>query len=177
MICWNCGKEVPKGAKSCKFCESKIDDLPAMSPDELGQLLAASGMDEDTMEGMRRLVDEVGSAEEFANAIFVGDCPKCGSRNVGNCEETRGIENVTVGRCFDCGLFWCTECGYELKKDDTNCPHWTVCEACGEEEACPFMADMTECPKVGEWMESVGLLRGEETDEDEGEQEPDRETD
>ena len=33
MICWNCGKEVPKGARICKHCESKVEDLPDMSPE------------------------------------------------------------------------------------------------------------------------------------------------
>lgn len=167
MICWNCGKEVPKGAKSCKHCESKVEDLPDMSPEELGQMLTAAGVDENMLKEIRELAGKAGSAEEFANAIFIGDCPKCGSHNVGNCEETRGIEDVTVGRCFDCGLLWCAECGYELKKGDTGCPHWALCKDCVQQEDCPFVVDTTECPTVGKWMASVGLPRREEPSEGE----------
>ena len=177
MICWNCGKEVPKGAKSCKHCESKIEDLPDISPAELGPMLAAAGLTEDMLKEMRELAGEAKSADEFANMMFVGDCPKCGSKNVGNCEETRGIEDVTVGRCFDCGLMWCAECGYQLKKGETGCPHWAICKACPQDEDCPFVADTSGCPKVAGWMESVGLPGGNEPDEEGEKRDPPRGTD
>jgi len=79
MICWNCGKEVPKGARSCKYCESKVEDLPDMSREELGQMLTAAGVDENILKKISEHAGKAGSEEEFADAIFGGDCPKCGS--------------------------------------------------------------------------------------------------
>jgi hypothetical protein len=50
------------------------------------------------------------TADEFVDRIFVGNCPKCDSENTGNCENDPEIDNLLVGRCYDCGQLFCTEC-------------------------------------------------------------------
>lgn len=62
------------------------------------------------------------TAEGFADAIFVGPCPECGSKNVGDCDSDPDYNNILLGRCFACGNVWCTECGYKLKKGEKRCP-------------------------------------------------------
>lgn len=157
MICLNCGKEVPDKARSCKHCESKIDHDFPLKVEDLQKILLESGLTPEMLEEMGHEARKHNSAQEYANAIFVGTCPKCGSENVSDCDEMDGVEDVTVGRCFDCGLFWCTECGYQLKKGEKHCPHWTACDGCKEEEDCPHIVDTTQCPRVRKWMQSMGL--------------------
>lgn len=155
MLCLNCGKKVASTATSCKFCKMKFEAQPQLDHDELVQLLNDAGVDADLQEEMRQLAQDAGSADEFANSIFLGDCPKCGSKKVENCDEVKGIENVTVGHCLDCGLFWCSECGYHLKKGEKECPHWKVCGKCPDEDDCPYIVDATECEKVATWSRTT----------------------
>jgi hypothetical protein len=69
-----------------------------------------------------------GSAEEFATRILVGNCPKCGGLETGNCENDPDIGELLVGRCYDCGQLWCTVCGRLLE------PKAAVCDCWNEEE-------------------------------------------
>jgi hypothetical protein len=140
------------------------------------EALAAAGMSDDMLGEMRELAGKAGTAENFADLIFIGNCPKCGSEEVANCEETRTIEDVTVARCFQCGLFWCTECGNELSEDAAECPHWKICEACVQQDDCPYIVDSNECPKIAKWIEAAaqdrkgrepGWVPGEARDSDE----------
>jgi hypothetical protein len=156
MKCWNCDKEIPAGAKSCKFCEAKVKrDEPDISPKEAMSALQAAGLTGEMLDEMKELARNAETAEEFADSIFIGNCPKCGSEEVANCEETSEIEDVTVARCFGCGLFWCSECGYEMKAGETECPHWKLCEACAEQEDCPYLMETDGCPKIAEWLEAA----------------------
>ena len=86
--------------------------------------------------------------------IMVGECPKCGSDQVGDCDADPEIDNILVGRCFECGQLWCVECGEPLKDGLVDCGHFAVCESCdevGEEEFCPVPP--TECDKVVDWID------------------------
>lgn len=161
MQCLNCGKEVASNARSCKFCKADLEVLPDISPDEMLQMLKDAGLDEVAQEQLRKLAEETDSPDEFANALMLGDCPKCGSKKVEDCGEVEGVEDLTVGQCLDCGLRWCSECGYHLKKDELECPHWRVCKVCPDEEDCPHILDATECKKVVKWMKSAGVARRE----------------
>ena len=159
MICENCGKEIPDRAKSCQYCEATVDDELDMAPGEIMGALEAAGLNEEMLGEMKELAKKAGTAEEFADMIFIGSCPKCGSDNVANCEETRGIEDETVARCFQCGLIWCAECGHELKAGEAECPHWNICAKCEQEEDCPHIMETSECPQIAQWVKSTTASR------------------
>ena len=78
-------------------------------------------MPPDVLQDLHKAVSESSTAEEFVNRIFVGDCPKCNSENTGCCENDPEIDNICVGRCFDCGQLFCTECLKLLEAGKTDC--------------------------------------------------------
>ena len=86
--------------------------LEAMGPEAISELLDA--------------FSQSATAEEFVNRIMVGDCPKCGSSNTGDCEGDPEIEDPTLGRCLDCGQFWCLDCEELFNDAQTphDCPAW-----------------------------------------------------
>ena len=86
---------------------------------------------EDLQNELAKAVEESSaeSPEEFLREIFIGQCPKCGSRDSRDCEEVPGIENITLALCNTCGYLWCTECGRSVAKGGT-CEHWEICEKC-----------------------------------------------
>jgi hypothetical protein len=129
MLCWNCGRKVPDTAKVCKHCEADLSDAPGEE-----EMAAVEGilkdMDPDMLAEMLELAQNCSSAEEFADRIMVGDCPACGSAKTGNCENDPEMEDITLGRCFECGQIWCTLCDRVLEKGETTCD----CEFDFEEE-------------------------------------------
>jgi len=153
MQCYNCKKTIPDGAKCCLHCEADQSNAPDLSQEEME---AAVALLEQAMPGtldeLRSMANQCSTAEEFANALFVGDCPSCKSNEVGTFEEVVGVENPTVARCFSCSHIWCTECYQPLKDPKTDCGHWTVCDICGKED-CEFLGASHECPKVAAWIE------------------------
>ena len=81
-------------------------------------------------------LDELAEQDEFLRAIFVGDCPVCHSENTTHCDTPlEQVRNITIGNCFDCGAYWCTECGFVFKsaQSDRKCPHINICAKCSEE--------------------------------------------
>jgi hypothetical protein len=123
VSCWNCGQKIPAKAKACQFCEAAVerrsseedmqimrDILELMPPEALDQLQAAFG--------------ECATAEEFANRIMVGECPRCGSAETGDCDSDPEIGELLVGRCYQCGQLWCTECGRLLDRSSPTCECW-----------------------------------------------------
>ncbi len=62
-----------------------------------------------------------------------GPCPECGGLKTRSGRAIEGIDNPAVGFCMHCGFLWCTECGSPLRSQ-IPCPHWEVCEYCGEEK-------------------------------------------
>jgi len=122
MECWNCGGEIPDAAKRCLHCEALVDDsvefgeediafvgemLDAMPPEVLGQLGAAFQQSE--------------TCEDFVNRIMVGNCPRCDSSETSDCDNDPEINDICIGRCFQCGLVWCLDCGQVFQPSQTGC--------------------------------------------------------
>ncbi len=123
MKCWNCRKKLPKDAKTCPYCEAAIEDEPTAD-----EMAAAANLLElipaDMLGELEALAANSDSAQDFVNRLFVGDCPKCGSSDTGDCENDPEIDNLLVGRCYQCGHLWCTECGRPLDPKSPDCPCW-----------------------------------------------------
>jgi hypothetical protein len=123
MKCWNCGRPVPKKARVCVHCEADLTQAPSVE-EEAAVLEMLQQMPPEIMAELGEAMNDCGSAEEFANRILVGPCPSCGSGETGDCEEDPEIKELLVGRCYDCGQFWCTECGKMLEPKALTCPCW-----------------------------------------------------
>jgi hypothetical protein len=123
MRCWNCGKKIPDTAKVCRFCEAAVDEEPTESEKDLVRGLLGN-MPPEAMDELRAAFESSETAEDFADRIFVGDCPKCGSEDTGNCDADPEIEELLVGRCYQCGQLWCTECRRLLERDSPSCECW-----------------------------------------------------
>ena len=78
-------------------------------------------MPPDILAELGEAMSESASAEEFANRIMVGPCPSCASEQTGDCDTDPEIANLLVGRCYECGHLWCTECGNTLTQDHPLC--------------------------------------------------------
>ena len=123
MRCWNCGKKVPNTAKVCLFCEAAVEAGPSESDKDLVRGLLGQ-MPPEALDELRKAFENSETADDFADRIFVGNCPKCGSEDAGNCEADPEIEELLVGRCYGCGQLWCTECGRLLDRDSPTCECW-----------------------------------------------------
>jgi hypothetical protein len=130
MLCWNCNHEMPEAAKVCQHCEAALADSPfpddpaaRQELEDFARDVLANMSPEDAAE-LRRAASRSQTADEFANSIFVGDCPKCGSSNTGDCENDPEIDCILAGRCYDCGQLWCTECERLLDPKAAVCPCW-----------------------------------------------------
>lgn len=122
MRCWNCNRELPTGAKACVACEAPADS--EMSAEEIEAARHLMNQLPPDVLHLRQVAFDSNSAEEFANRLLVGNCPKCGSSNTGDCENDPEIDNLLVGRCFECGQHFCTECGKPLKLPEPACECW-----------------------------------------------------
>ena len=120
MRCWNCNHEISDSAKLCSRCEAKVGDEPTPEEMEIARALFEH-LPADVEDDLHKVFQESSTAEEFANRIFVGDCPKCNSSNTDHCENDPDIDNLLVGRCIDCGQLWCTECCALLVPGKTEC--------------------------------------------------------
>ena len=123
MRCWNCGKKIPDTAKVCRFCEAAVEDEPMESEKDLVRDLLGT-MPPEALDELRTAFGKSETAEEFVNSIFVGGCPKCGSEDTGDCDADPEIEELLVGRCYDCGQLWCTECRRLLDCKAPSCECW-----------------------------------------------------
>jgi transcription elongation factor Elf1 len=81
-------------------------------------------MPPEALDELRTAFSNSETAEDFVDRIFVGDCPKCGSEETGNCDADPEIEELLVGRCYRCGQLWYTECGGLLERDSPSCACW-----------------------------------------------------
>jgi RNA polymerase subunit RPABC4/transcription elongation factor Spt4 len=120
-VCWNCKQPLPRGAKFCPQCESPTDAGPTPGEEKLIREFLED-MDPDARAEIDALVQESDTAEEFVRKVFVGDCPKCGSSHTSDCDSDPEIDDILVGRCYDCGQFWCLECELLLDKGVVHCP-------------------------------------------------------
>jgi hypothetical protein len=118
--------------------------------------------------------------DDFVNRILVGDCPKCESNNVHDCESqtpimeksvmfetyrqygsncpvAKKLNDPGVGHCDDCNYLWCLDCGSELSVENPNCGHWLVCDECPEidqDSECPecsYSGLESNCPRILKW--------------------------
>ena len=120
MLCWSCGKEIPDNATRCSHCEADVM-VPSAEDLELGRELLDQ-MDPEVMSELRRIVAGCGTGEEFVNQIMVGECPKCGSDKTGDCEHDPEVDDLTIGRCFECGHLWCSICDTPFTAGQASCP-------------------------------------------------------
>ena len=127
MQCWRCSKLIPKGAEKCKYCErlvvrgNDVEETRESVRDTCGSLpREVSGV-------LCELAQTCATSEEFVNLLMVDDCPSCGSPMTGDCEEDPQIEDICVGRCFECGHLWCLDCGRVFDEVKPIC-------SCGDED-------------------------------------------
>jgi len=120
MQCANCGKEIPDNALMCRFCEAPVEPEP--TEEEAREALEAlQRLDPQALQEFLEVMRTSKSADEFANRILVGDCPKCGSERTDNCEKDPDVDNILVGRCADCGHLWCTLCDRPYAGGECEC--------------------------------------------------------
>ena len=124
MRCSNCGKEIPEAARACQFCEAAVEPEPTEEEKDVARELL-EGMPPEAIDELRAMMEQSETAEEFADRIFIGDCPKCGSSETGNCENDPEIDCLLVGRCYQCGQLWCSECRQLLEQESPVCECWT----------------------------------------------------
>ena len=91
---------------------------------QMRALLEAFGvrdLDTRSVDRLVELADDAHESEALADAIFIGECPCCGSEETRNCTEVAGIEDPTVGFCSDRSALWCSECGTRLSRQAPAC--------------------------------------------------------
>jgi hypothetical protein len=123
MRCWNCGHAVPEKARVCGRCEADLTEAP--SPEEMAAVMEIlEQLPPDVLAELGETMKDCASPLEFANRILVGPCPSCESDQTGDCEADPEINELLVGRCYECGQLWCTECGNALTRKDFHCDCW-----------------------------------------------------
>ncbi len=109
MRCWSCGKEIADDAQRCSHCEAMVDASPDFEEMEMAREFI-DNLDPEMRKRLYEVFEDSSTGEEFVDRIMVGNCPQCDSAKTGNCEHDPDIEDVSIGRCFDCGYLWCTIC-------------------------------------------------------------------
>jgi hypothetical protein len=127
MRCWNCGHTVSKKARICGHCEADLTEAPS-AEEEAAVMELLGQMPPDVLAELGEAMSKCDSAEEFANLIMVGPCPSCGSEKTGDCDADPEINELLIGRCYDCGHLWCTECGNALTRKSLHCACWDEAE-------------------------------------------------
>jgi hypothetical protein len=123
MKCLNCHKTIPDTAKICQFCEAPIEEGPT-EEEQQAILEILEQMPPEALDELRTAFAGSATAEDFANLLMTGACPKCGSLETGDCDADPEIGEILVGRCFQCGQLWCTECGQLLDRKAPSCECW-----------------------------------------------------
>ena len=88
---------------------------------------------------------------------MVGPCPKCGNENTVDLEYEPSIKDITVGACLNCGVRWCSECGYVLKGRGESCQLKDPSE-CNKvvQFLYPYEEDVSNCPQLRKYLKQVG---------------------
>jgi hypothetical protein len=120
MRCWSCGRKISRGAKACRYCEAPVEPEPTQEEIETVQE-ALANMSPEALDELEAAFLSSRTGEDFVNRVMVGDCPKCGSAETSDCDGDPEIEDISVGRCFRCGLLWCLECGQLLERGQKHC--------------------------------------------------------
>ena len=126
MICGSCQKEIPEAAERCPHCEAPAEPEPTAEEAAAMMKLLAEQSPE-VIAGLRAAFEESSDDEDFVNRVMIGDCPKCGSSKVGDCEQDPDIDNICIARCSACGQIWCPDCGESFAADrpiEHDCPAW-----------------------------------------------------
>ena len=124
MRCMNCKRDIPETAKICSHCEAPVMAEPSPEEIEAARVLMNELPPEAAAE-LRQAFLETATAEEFTNRILCGTCPKCGSKNTGDCEDDPDmVSGILVARCYDCGQLWCTDCEKLLDPKTAYCECW-----------------------------------------------------
>jgi hypothetical protein len=123
MRCFNCHSELPENAKVCARCEAAVIEKPSEEEMEAAAALLEQ-LPPEVAADLYDVLLESSTADEFADRILVGDCPRCDGHNTSDCEDDPDIGEPLVGRCYDCGQLWCTECGRLLQPAAHECPCW-----------------------------------------------------
>ncbi len=126
MICRSCQQEISEAAERCPHCEAETE--PAPTGEEMAAVTKALA-DEgpELMAEFRDAFEKSADGEDFVNRVMIGDCPKCGSSETGDCEHDPEIDDVCVARCFTCGQLWCPDCGAFFVGSqfaEHDCPAW-----------------------------------------------------
>jgi hypothetical protein len=129
--CWSCAKEIPDAAKFCPHCEAPAEDEITQEDVDLVMGLL-NEMDPDARNQIVELVQRSESGEAFVNQIMVGNCPRCGSARTDDCENDIDIDDPCIGRCADCGQYWCCDCDQlfddQIQASSHECPVWDAME-------------------------------------------------
>jgi hypothetical protein len=120
MRCWNCGHSVSKKARVCGHCEADLTEAPSLEQ-EAAVMEVFEQMPPDVFTELGEMMSKSASAEDFANRIMVGPCPTCGGEQTGDCDADPEINDLLIGRCYECGHLWCTECGNAVTRESPHC--------------------------------------------------------
>jgi hypothetical protein len=104
-------------------CEADLTEQPS-AEEESAVMELLEQMPADVLAELGNAMSDSGTAEEFANRILLGSCPSCGSEQTGDCGADPEINELLVGRCYEWGHLWCTECGKTLTRDKVYCTCW-----------------------------------------------------
>jgi hypothetical protein len=123
MQCRNCLRTIPDTAKMCQFCEASVEEEPTEEQQEFLREMIEQATAEvlDTVDEARA---KGLTAEEIANRVLSGECPKCGSEETGSCEDDPELGDACVSRCYECGQLWRTVCHRLLESNAPSCECW-----------------------------------------------------
>jgi hypothetical protein len=127
MRCWNCGRAVSEKARVCGRCEADLTEAPSAEEEAAVRELLEQ-LPPEVLAELGQAMSESDSAVEFANRIMVGPCPSCGSEQTGDCEADPNVSELLVGRCYECGHVWCSECGNSLTQKKLHYECWDDAE-------------------------------------------------
>ncbi len=123
MRCWNCNHKVTRKARVCGRCEVDLTQAPSAA-EAAAVVELLEQMPADVLAELGEAMSKSATAEDFANLIMVGACPSCESEQTGDCDADPEINELLVGRCYECGQLWCTECGNTLTRTNLHCDCW-----------------------------------------------------
>ena len=127
MQCWSCGQPMPEKAQRCPHCEAEIEP-PLSKEEQAGAEAMLSALGPEVISQLREIFENSETGEEFVNSVMIGPCPKCESAKTSDCDKDPDVEDICIGRCFDCGQYWCTDCEELFKSAQAasahDCPAW-----------------------------------------------------
>jgi hypothetical protein len=123
LRCWNCGHKVPRKARVCGHCEADLSQSPSIEEAAAAMELLEQ-MPADILAELGEAMSKSSSAEDFANFIMVGPCPTCRSEKTGDYDADPEINELLIGRCYECGQLCCTKCGKKLRRERPRCECW-----------------------------------------------------